>query len=406
MMNPTVADILRLYIADRMPVVASPKTLRCVVKPVQRLIGDLPAAAVDQEVIDRYIVARRAEGVRDGTVRRDLSVLLAARRLAHRKHLIPAPTHVIIPQKGMTRQRVLSPEEVRQLIDATTDPRTRLFILIGLSTGARLTAIAELTWDRIDLDAGLINFRAPHPRAQRRKGRAITPISETLAGELRRRRPESGSGMVFDVAACSLRLGFYRARDQAGLGRDVTPHVMRHTAATTMVRSVPLIMASKMLGQQIPFDGLLPGFKPWVQPILDEHLPEDIDATAPARVIHSEQRTGNAKRAADLLDLHGPLLDGLRILAGRATRIQVHSFLKDHRPVSVFGPFPFGHRRLQSIIRFWTQLRGVFQHLPYDHTLLEKPGRCTLRLDCQRDSLGRLPDHRHAGDRVIRYGAA
>lgn len=41
---------------------------------------------------------------------------------------------------------------------------------------------------------------------------------------------------------------FRKAVKRAGLGSDVTPHALRHTAASIMVKSVPLIHASKMLG--------------------------------------------------------------------------------------------------------------------------------------------------------------
>lgn len=248
MTGPTIAEILDIYIKDRTPVVAEPKTLRAVVKPLIRILGDQPAAAVDQDMIDRYIAARAAEGGSPGTIRRDLSALLAARRLAHRQRLLPPPDQVSIPRAGPGRQRVLTQGEVGQLLTAAVDSRCRLLILIGLSTGARLTAISELTWDRVDLDRRVIDFRAPHPRANRRKGRSVAPISEQLAATLAALRPSTGQGRVFNVGPHGLRAQFIKARDSAGLGSDVTPHVMRHTAATVMVRSAPLIQASKMLG--------------------------------------------------------------------------------------------------------------------------------------------------------------
>ena len=250
MTGPTVREVMDLYVTDRDGVVANPATLRCIVKPVVRILGHLDTASIDQDAVDAFIATRTAEGAAGGTIRRDLSTLLAARRLAHRRKLIPAPEDVTIPRAGPSRKRVLTEEEVQRLLAAATDPRCRLLIHIGLCTGARLTAMAELTWDRVNLDQGVIDFNAPHPRAARRKGRAIVPIPTQLAEILAVLRPVSGQGPVLGLGAAALRRHFELARDAAGLGRDVTPHVMRHTAASVMIRSVPLIEASRMLGHR------------------------------------------------------------------------------------------------------------------------------------------------------------
>jgi hypothetical protein len=50
------------------------------------------------------------------------------------------------------------------------DPRIRLFLPIGLATGARLAAILELTWHRVDLEQRIIDLRSPHPLAPQAPG--------------------------------------------------------------------------------------------------------------------------------------------------------------------------------------------------------------------------------------------
>lgn len=61
-----------------------------------RILGDRPASSIDQDAIDTYIATRAAEGVSSGTNRRDLSVLLAALRLAHRRKHIARPDDVVM----------------------------------------------------------------------------------------------------------------------------------------------------------------------------------------------------------------------------------------------------------------------------------------------------------------------
>lgn len=97
-------------------------------------------------------------------------------------------------------------------------------------TAARMTAALELTWDRVDLDRGWIDLRMGEGR---RKGRAVVPINPTLRAALVTAKAAALSDHVIEWAGGpvkSIKRGFARAVKDAGL-EDVTPHVLRHTAA-------------------------------------------------------------------------------------------------------------------------------------------------------------------------------
>ena len=40
-------------------------------------------------------------------------------------------------------------------------PHIKLFIIIAMTTGARKGAVLDLTWDRVDMDGGVIDFHNP-----------------------------------------------------------------------------------------------------------------------------------------------------------------------------------------------------------------------------------------------------
>lgn len=248
MTGPTINDVLDIYYDARSKTVTEPNRLHHSYAAVRRLLGELPAADIGQERIDRYVRARVADGVKPQTAGRELQCLLSGARLAHRMGRLPPVPSLTLPPEGRSRIRVLSQEEVAALLGAARDPRLRLFITLGLATAARRQAICELTWDHVDLERRVIDYRAPHPRAGRRKGRAVVPISQRLAEMLALIRPVSGQGLVVGLTPNAVTLQFVTARRRAGLGPDVTPHVLRHTAASTMIQSAPLIMVSKMLG--------------------------------------------------------------------------------------------------------------------------------------------------------------
>lgn len=248
MTGPTINDALDLYQSIRTQTVAEPKLLPHALAPLRRGIGHMPAASVDQGTVDSYVAWRTQAGCQPQTARRDLTILRAALHMAAKRGHIQAAPVLVLPPPGRRRIRVLTPDEVTALMREAGDPRIRLFVALALATGARRQALCELTWDRVDLDSRLIDLRAPHPRAAQRKGRAVVPISERLADMLAMVRPTSGTGPVIGLRKHAVNYHFNKARDRAGLGPDVTPHVLRHTAASIMVKSVPLIIASKMLG--------------------------------------------------------------------------------------------------------------------------------------------------------------
>lgn len=72
--------------------------------------------------------------------------------------------------------------EDARLIAADCEPHIRLAILLMLTTAARVGAVLDLTWDRVDMERGQINLRVDQEGP--RKGRAVVPINGTLRAAL------------------------------------------------------------------------------------------------------------------------------------------------------------------------------------------------------------------------------
>ncbi|MDO5648834.1 site-specific integrase [Paracoccus sp. (in: a-proteobacteria)] len=247
-MTLTVNQALDAYEAARRLTVAEPGNIKYITRAARRILGDVLARDVTQAVIDQFVSRRQAEGAGLQTARRDLTAVMSALRMANRRGEIPAPRYIVLPPRGTARQRFLTPDETQRLIQSAADPRLRLYIQLGLATAARRGALCDLTWDRVDLDRGIIDFRAPHPRAAQRKGRAVVPISAKIIAVLADHRAATQGDLVIGLRGPAVQYHFKRAVARAGLGPEVTPHVLRHTAASFMVKSVPLIIASRMLG--------------------------------------------------------------------------------------------------------------------------------------------------------------
>jgi integrase len=157
-------------------------------------LGWIRADALRPSHSQTYARQRRAEGIQDGTIRRELTTLRAALYWAEGERLIPAAPAVRLPSKPAPRDRWLTRDEPDRLLAACVSPHVRLFVLVALHTAARRNAILELRWEQVDLERRLVHFNPPG-RRQTAKRRVVVPINETLAVALqkhaRSRRPST-----------------------------------------------------------------------------------------------------------------------------------------------------------------------------------------------------------------------
>ena len=233
----SVELILERYVADR-EARGKPGAdrLKWSSKQLVRHIG--PIFPEDVDVLE-YIEKRMAEGVKSRTVRTELETLRASFNWAvELKHpLLAKAPKVELPPKGEGRLRWLTRDEADRLIAGCVGRHVKLFVLLGLHTAARMKAILDLTWDQVDLEHRLIDYRKPD-EVHTKKRRSPVPINETLSVALTEAKERAESDWVIEHGGggvSSIRHGFEFACERAGL-KDVTPHVLRHTAVTWMLQ--------------------------------------------------------------------------------------------------------------------------------------------------------------------------
>jgi len=196
-----------------------------------------------------YASARTAAGISPGSIHTELGHLQSALRFAAAHRMIDVAPRVWRPAKPQTDKRILNHAEARALIEAAIEPHIRLALILLLCTGARVGALLDLTWQRVDLDRGTINLRLDD--ATTRKGRAIVPMNATARAALEVAKHAALSDHVIEWAGRpvkSIRKGVQSAVTRAGLGH-VRIHDLRHTAAVTMLQAgVPLEMVAQVLG--------------------------------------------------------------------------------------------------------------------------------------------------------------
>jgi len=219
-------------------------------RAVLPFFGHLLPDEVTTEKCRAYHKARKKAGRKPGTVWTELNHLQITLNWAHGQRLIPYEVVVERPAKPAPRDRRLTASESQRLMAAATIPHIKVAIALMLNTGARAGAVMELTWDRVDFARGLITYTNPDETG-RRKGRATVPMNKPLRAVLETAKAAAMTEFVVEYArrqVTTIKRGFAKAVADAGL-EDVTPHVLRHTAASLMAEAgVPMIEIAAVLG--------------------------------------------------------------------------------------------------------------------------------------------------------------
>jgi integrase len=255
-----IADVLALYGEEHAPTRKAPARIGYAISALLPYWSGKTVADITKSSCRRYAAKR---GVSAGTIRRELGVLTAALNYAAGEKLLKKEQVPLVelPTKPEGKDRWLTRNEAARLLNAARTGRRDvrlylpLFVILGLYTGARKTAILTLRWPQVDLDGRRINFRQG---GETNKKKAHIPIPNRVMPFLRsawKRRTSDVGFVIHDAGKPIKDIGdgahgsFGGAVDRAKL-KDVTPHTLRHTCGTWMAqKGVDLWKIAGWLGQ-------------------------------------------------------------------------------------------------------------------------------------------------------------
>lgn len=286
-----IADVLALYSRERGSSLKSDAaTMKGFVRNLLDWWGDRTLSDIKRSSCADYAAHRTAQPLRHDpartastqTARRELEVLSAAIGYWDAEHHLTRRPAVSLPEKPEPGRDALSRKEAAALLKAARGwkwekgkgawvrPSTcakanrmhlRRFVLIGLYTGSRSGVIKRLRWTEslhdpwVDLDAGIIYRRGRGEQESRTKRRPLVKLPRKLLAHLRRwKRLDEKKGRTTVLhfggdPVRSIRTAFASCVGNAGLDETVTPHWLRHTAATwLMERNVDTWEAAGYLG--------------------------------------------------------------------------------------------------------------------------------------------------------------
>ena len=296
-----IADVLALYGREKAPSQADPVSVAGWIAHLLAFWGESTCADVRRSNCLAYVKHRtsqprraaktaeaRAVKVTPQTARRELETLSAAigwwdrERPFTRRPVVTLPDKPESPRDALTRSQAAAllwaslgwrrgPDGRWKRLQASSRANrahVRRFILVGLYTGTRPGVMPKLLWHEsptsawVDLDAGIIYRRGKAEKDSRTKRRPLVRVPSRLLAHMRRwreiddkvqesRRDDQAKrgdeGEPFTLTSLlhhggqpidgRIRRAFASCVRDAGLPPEVTPHWMRHTAATWLVEA-------------------------------------------------------------------------------------------------------------------------------------------------------------------------
>ncbi|WP_005033233.1 tyrosine-type recombinase/integrase [Holophaga foetida] len=193
-------------------------------------------AEADQEAIRRWVDHLRLQPIGPERLRCHYSALkfLYARTLGQPEKV----AFISMPRKDAPLPTVLSPAEIQRVLDAFLVAKYRVFFALIYATGLRIREASLLQTTDIDAMQRVIHVRNGKGGKER-----LVPLSSSLYALLRRyyghERPplpwvftsKAGKPLCHETA----RRALLCASAVAGIGKVVTPHMLRHSFATNLL---------------------------------------------------------------------------------------------------------------------------------------------------------------------------
>jgi integrase/recombinase XerD len=242
-----VADFLASLASDRG---LAPATIAAYRSDLRRYAEHLDGAEPNERAVTAFLVGMRAQGLSNATISRRIAAVRQFHRFLVSEGLSDHdPTlRVESPRRPRNLPKALTVDEVVRVLESP-DPATvvgrrdRALIEFMYSTGARVGETVALDEIDLDLDEGMVVLTGKGDRQRMVPvgGPARNAMAAWLPDRLRIRSERSGAAIFLSLRGRRLSRQTVWAIVRAHAVRSgvpperVSPHVLRHSAATHMV---------------------------------------------------------------------------------------------------------------------------------------------------------------------------
>lgn len=238
-LNTAIGDFLAYMTHRRGASPTTVKTYGWILADFYRVVGNMPVAQMNNQVIDRYARHLSSQGLKPKTFRNKLVGVKSFATYLYKYELSDfRPEMIELPKEQHQEANFLTPGEAKRLISVITDPRDKALILTLLTSGVRVSELTDIRMG--DLYKRSIAVR--HGKGNKPRITFITPeTEEAIRAYLRLVKRTEGYlfanpfGNRLSRVVVARKVVYYAQK--AGIKKHVTSHTLRHTMATTMLRN-------------------------------------------------------------------------------------------------------------------------------------------------------------------------
>lgn len=220
-----------------------------------KLYGDKKLSEITIQDIDIYKQQRLTEGIKPGTLKRELNVIrnMFYQAKRWRKFYDDNPVSLSgMPEVYDLKERILTFDEEQRLLNSSPS-HFKNIVIAALNTGMRKGELISLKWSNVDLENNVITLESINTKSKKKRLIPINSVLRKLLLELKLKSPNneyvflSADGKRYKKHD-SLNGIWKRTTKKAGI-EGLRFHDLRHTAATRMVEAgVNIVAVNKILG--------------------------------------------------------------------------------------------------------------------------------------------------------------
>lgn len=223
---------------------SSKKTVKGYLHSVEKFLDYSESKGLNEESVKDY-VQESLNAKNPSSVRRDLfAIKFFFENVLKQKLDLPNP------KKNSTMPEILTIEEIRKLIESTSNIKHRLIIKLLYGGGLRVSEIVNLKKEDLNFEEGLIHIKL----AKGKKDRFVK-IPESLIEELQDYCKINESKILFPsnrggkLTIATIQAILKNSKRKSKIKKRVYPHLLRHSFATHLLEhGTDLRIIQKLLG--------------------------------------------------------------------------------------------------------------------------------------------------------------
>lgn len=229
---------------------ATEVTYRSILADFLECVGDVKVSDLSIQVIDDYANKMLLRGYKTKTLHNKLATVRSFVRWLYARDMTNLrPERIDLPRIIETEANFLTPEEQRQLLDAIEHPRDRAIVHALLASGLRISELTDLMYDDVQEKSVLvkngkggkarITFITPECRKDLDAYLTTKKRTEYFFTNNQKRQlsRQYVARIVTEYAKAS------------GIEKHVSPHTLRHSFATNMLRKGARVeVVQKLMG--------------------------------------------------------------------------------------------------------------------------------------------------------------